>query len=310
MAVTSTPFTPSTEPLSGSITTTASARTHFIPIFGHSGRITLDTGGVFIYVNMIGSSRPTGRAVAVVVGSSGHRWVGIWGDGLLRLCDTTWTVFDTATSDVPGMYVLPLTTDSRGRVWQSCRKKEAVTYRRSYVTGGDTQTYTGETIEPIGLTVFDGDSFRTYTTANSGLPDNGVTAAAFDAGGNLWVGTVSGLAVFNEDEIVPDGQLGLKQSGPPGHTTGFGVPRVYRAGKAVQCELTCGAPSDVIVEFFSVAGRRLGSYEFANLPHGRSTISLPVHELAIAPGQVVWRVRARAGRGKRETEAVGMLVLF
>ncbi len=49
-----------------------------------------------------------------------------------------------------------------------------------------------------GLAKFDGTTWTTYNTANSGLPNNYVRAIAIDANGNKWIGTYGGgLAKFD-----------------------------------------------------------------------------------------------------------------
>jgi ligand-binding sensor domain-containing protein len=54
-----------------------------------------------------------------------------------------------------------------------------------------------------GVVKFDGQSWRTWNTANSMLPSNIVKALAFDGKGNLWIGTENGAAEFNENGTVP-----------------------------------------------------------------------------------------------------------
>ena len=54
-----------------------------------------------------------------------------------------------------------------------------------------------------GLVKLDGQSWKTWNTANSMLPSNTVTALAFDSKGNLWIGTANGAAEFNERGTVP-----------------------------------------------------------------------------------------------------------
>ena len=45
-----------------------------------------------------------------------------------------------------------------------------------------------------------------YNTDNSELPDDRVIALAFDARGNLWIGTNhGGLAVYREGGVIPIG---------------------------------------------------------------------------------------------------------
>jgi len=48
-----------------------------------------------------------------------------------------------------------------------------------------------------GLTAFDGTTWTTWNTSNSGLPHNGVTSVVIDSNGTKWIGTLSSLAAFD-----------------------------------------------------------------------------------------------------------------
>ena len=53
-----------------------------------------------------------------------------------------------------------------------------------------------------GLVKFDGEKWTQYTTTNSPLPDNNITAIEFDLNDNTWIGMKdSGLAVIRNDTI-------------------------------------------------------------------------------------------------------------
>lgn len=54
-----------------------------------------------------------------------------------------------------------------------------------------------------GLTRYDGTKWTTWNKDNSLLPDDEVTALAFDRKGNLWIGTANGLAEFKEGGTIP-----------------------------------------------------------------------------------------------------------
>jgi len=53
---------------------------------------------------------------------------------------------------------------------------------------------------------FDGQAWIVYKTGNSGLPCNAIRVLAFDAQGNLWIGTyLRGLAVYREGGVILTG---------------------------------------------------------------------------------------------------------
>src|SRR5690606_8740988 len=56
--------------------------------------------------------------------------------------------------------------------------------------------------EAGGLVKYDGNSWTRYQTTNSLLPDNNITAIAFDTYDNTWIGMRdSGIAVLKNDSI-------------------------------------------------------------------------------------------------------------
>jgi ligand-binding sensor domain-containing protein len=52
-----------------------------------------------------------------------------------------------------------------------------------------------------GLTRFNDTTWVTFTTANSPLPSDTITALAYDFNQNLWIGTPNGVAVYNASGI-------------------------------------------------------------------------------------------------------------
>jgi ligand-binding sensor domain-containing protein len=109
----------------------------------------------------------TGTFVSdIAVDSQGRAWVGH--DRGLSVCDgTSCTTYDTENSDIPGEYVTRVVAASDGRVWLHSRSANG--------TWGE------------GVTVYDGLTWTTYTTAD-GLADNDVRSMAEDLNGHLWFG--------------------------------------------------------------------------------------------------------------------------
>ena len=56
---------------------------------------------------------------------------------------------------------------------------------------------------PSGLFSFDGSTWTTYTTTNSGLPEKYVKKMSLDTLGNIWLLTQSmGAAIFNPNGVI------------------------------------------------------------------------------------------------------------
>jgi ligand-binding sensor domain-containing protein len=108
---------------------------------------------------------------------NGHLWVGCWralrsGGGLFRFDGTKWRSY-TTRDGLPGLEILKVFEDSRGRIWVG--------------------TYEGGAGAGVGC--FDGTRWRTYTQ-NDGLLNDCVYSMFEDPSGNLWFGTVGGVSVL------------------------------------------------------------------------------------------------------------------
>jgi len=80
------------------------------------------------------------------------------------------------THHLPGKSVAAIAFDEQGRAWIG--------------------TY-------YGMSVFDGDTWSTYTPENSGLVDDRVRAIAFDEQGRAWFGTKYGVSILQSNELTP-----------------------------------------------------------------------------------------------------------
>ncbi|MCG3111567.1 MAG: hypothetical protein MCM46_07050 [Candidatus Manganitrophus sp. SB1] len=106
----------------------------------------------------------------IAVDRENHIWVGTWGAGLSRFDGRRWTTYTAGSGTIGGNFVHALEIDSKGILWAGTDR---------------------------GVSRFDGQSWRTYTTAD-GLQDNNVFSIAFDAQGNKWFGTWTGLSKMTE----------------------------------------------------------------------------------------------------------------
>lgn len=114
---------------------------------------------------------------------------GIWGanaNGISRLLNGEWTVF-TEEDGLPSTYMSIVAASPDGKVW--CAVNKAF-----YEI--DTEGNTGSSAIQGGVSCYDGDTWKTYTTED-GLPSNDVYAITTGNDSSVYVSTDTGIAVFD-----------------------------------------------------------------------------------------------------------------
>ena len=102
---------------------------------------------------------------SIFIDETGNKWFGTYGGGLSKFDGLNWeTIYN-----LPDNYVWDIVKDNEGNIW--------------FGTSG-------------GVTMFDGTTWTTLTTAD-GLIDNNVYSIATDAIGNMWFGTFKGISKFS-----------------------------------------------------------------------------------------------------------------
>lgn len=127
------------------------------------------------------SGLPGNDVRAVQPDGQGGVWIGMYGEGggLAHLDeDGQWEVYNRSMSSFqfPDDNVWALALDQHGGVWAGTGE-----------LGMESGTHTGGLVHRAG----DG-TWTSYTQADSGLPDNWVTALHLDADGGVWAGTEGG----------------------------------------------------------------------------------------------------------------------
>jgi rhamnogalacturonyl hydrolase YesR/ligand-binding sensor domain-containing protein len=85
---------------------------------------------------------------------------------------STWTTYNVSNSELLSNDVQAIAIDGEGKIWF-----------------GTTRYWTGSGYASGGISVFDGNIWTTYTTAESGLVSNEVYSIAVDGTGRVWFGT-------------------------------------------------------------------------------------------------------------------------
>ncbi len=190
------------------------------------------------------SGLPANSIDHLAVDSGGNLWI-VTGASLVKFDGSKWAVEELPSPEGPySWYITSLAIDGKGSVWLT--------------------DYSN------GLLAFNGGKWTSYTTSNSGLPDNSAFCIAFDSKGNKWIGTNNGLAVFNEGGIVavrpPTPQ---EQSLPRHFALSQNYPNPFNPTTTIRYELS--ANCFVSVKVYDILGRevktlvsevkKIGSYE-------------------------------------------------
>ncbi len=150
---------------------------------------------------------PTGEIYALATGSDGRIWVGAI-SGAAVFDGQRWTPFTATNSGLVDAWVLSLAIEPQpegDRVWFAT----SAGISRLDTATGEWASYTGNLEEGVpallldsegrlwagtvgdGLGVWDGRAWQFYTTGNSEIPFNTVTALAEVEPGVIWVGTAA-----------------------------------------------------------------------------------------------------------------------
>ena len=126
------------------------------------------------------SPLPLGRFVqAFSSDSNNNLWICVWKrysdqdfGGLVKIKDTTWTVYTHQNTGIPIGGIWSIAIDDQDDLWL-----------------GSTWN---------GLIHYNGANWEQFNKSNSDIPDNEIQSIALDGSGNFWIGTMGGyLAMFD-----------------------------------------------------------------------------------------------------------------
>ena len=123
-----------------------------------------------------------GWASSMVFDRDGTLWIASDQGGLYRIDGKNRTALNSSNSGLASSRVEHITFDKLGRMW--------IDYSLAYAGVSAPEP-------AFGVTVFDGTSWRTFTTQNSELISNEVAAIAFDKENRAWFGTPDGISIFD-----------------------------------------------------------------------------------------------------------------
>jgi len=201
-----------------------------------SGGLVSFNGSNWTVYDTSNTDLPDNHINVIAIEENGTKWIGVsaegdlgpYGYGLASFDGSTWTVYDTSNSDIPGNYVSTIAIDTDGTKWigfpgtgwsdsHGLASFDGTTWTVYDTSNSDLPSnhvvsiaiddngvkwIGAEGWSGGGLASFDGSNWTVYDTSNSDIPVNYVSTIAIDDYGNKWIGTSNGLAVFNEGGVV------------------------------------------------------------------------------------------------------------
>ncbi|MGC8896665.1 MAG: two-component regulator propeller domain-containing protein [Bacteroidota bacterium] len=163
----------------------------------------------------------TGDALSIAVDDSGSVWIGT-DRGILQYTSNTWSALTATESTLVGSYVNAITFDDRGRIWFGTDAGISVYDGKSWrqFTTSNSELLDDWVnvicVDPIeiggtiwigtdaGLCLLDSSltEWRTFTHADSSLPNNVITSIIHDPWRNAhWVATYGGIVQFDNRQL-------------------------------------------------------------------------------------------------------------
>jgi ligand-binding sensor domain-containing protein len=178
-----------------------------------------DSWSVYTELN---SGLPHDYVWSLAIDDDNNVWIGTW-EGLTKFDGTQWTVFNTTNSNIPHNSVMCVEIDNNGKIWAGTYSGLVEYDGVNWVVHNVSQSEYPGIIRALaveqsnyiwagmlftGLAKYNHTDWTYYTTTNSGLPDGRVRSIIIDEVGNKWIGTVNGLAKYNDVQLqLPDSPL-------------------------------------------------------------------------------------------------------
>lgn len=166
------------------------------------GIVSLDTATMsFTEYNPSNSGMPSYESWGIAADTEGNIWAAAGSSGLVKFDGLNWTVYNSSNSGIAGNWVNYVFVDNAGVVWTASgggfssfdgsnwNNYNVGDYGRVVIQHSDGSYWLASSSR---LTHLVGSVTTDFTTSNSQIPDNDVSAIAEDLDGNLWIGTVYG----------------------------------------------------------------------------------------------------------------------
>ncbi|MGB9664786.1 MAG: two-component regulator propeller domain-containing protein [Ignavibacteria bacterium] len=168
-------------------------------------------GVEWIQLTNFNSSLPNSWVESIIVDSLSI-FFALYDNSVAILRDSTWEIFNKYNTGINNDYIKSLALDKTGKIWIGTygrgvviHKSEGIsrmwrneipgTFVHSLLVEDTNQVWAGTWFN--GLLRYDGVSWNSFNTINSGIPSNNILCITSDSYGNKWIGTDNGLGKFD-----------------------------------------------------------------------------------------------------------------
>ena len=237
-------------------------------------------------------------------------WAAAWNYGGAMFDRTRWHLLPPSDTTLPNFDYDLVFADSKNRVW-FCTNQSSPNYGFTIFDGTNWRTYYSPDNYAVadvyqiaedhfgnewlatggGLLKYDGSSFTLFNSQNSPLAsDFVVTAVAVDYSSNIWIGTHTGLYIFNQNGV---------QLGPYTYSSPVDSFSLVKSGNQAVAHFTPSAVSSGSAKYELQRGR--GTFKFwsvasSDLVSGHS--SLAIEDSSPVIGNYYYRIKRIGADGK------------
>jgi hypothetical protein len=159
-------------------------------------------------VSNLGTAKYVNQVHDVALAPNGDVWV-TTANSVARFDGTTWKAWEKGNGFTTDVFFEKVIVDTKGVVWAAVGsgfmrfdgerwspfRQDFLSQVKPIALDGAGRLWVGTYSK--GLAVFNGKGWIRYTTANSPLPSDCITALQVDANGRVWIGTDWGLAILD-----------------------------------------------------------------------------------------------------------------
>jgi Leucine-rich repeat (LRR) protein len=176
-------------------------------------------GNAWTVFNSTNSGLPNNDVTVSACDKNGNLWFGCNNAGLIKFDGTTWTTYNTSNSSIAGNDIVAITFDSQNNVWVGAygagiSKFNGISWTsfnssvapfpagncvNSIFTDRDDNVWVGLSCNGgLARLKTTDNTWTSFTTTNSQLPNDTITAIIQDASGVIWIGSkASTIASFD-----------------------------------------------------------------------------------------------------------------
>ncbi len=228
--------------------------------------------------NTDNSGIPTNHIRTIRIDTSGTMWLATYNHGLCRYSDSTWVQYDPSNSDIPrsDVYDIEVSDDV---IWVTTN---------DWISQFDGETWLNYELESEnidieidenglawirswgnGLLTFDGMTFESVNSQNSGFPATSANCIMIDDYNNKWFGSRMGLTIFNETGITSSIDI-QDLTAPDRKSLISNFPNPFNNSTRIQFFLT--QPMSLNLSIYTINGKLVSQEQLPQLPAGEHQI--------------------------------------